>query len=491
VLYDIREKLETDSFRTAFVADYKDVFCFVEPHMADFWHLRVLGGYAAGVPKRLAGLPWPHNARQLRSLTFSDVGMIDWQLLAFLNTKYVICFDNNLYCNVNDANGGVEPGYDVSQMKVLVNPIDVTPRLFFAKRITPHLASNALLQKGRLAKPRLHVTINDAKSMTVTWYHPNDDALTTVELKEASDSDFRLVGRGLARGFMDINMLAEGDYTFRAVAKSRETESAVSDDFHLNIGVVDIAQPRGLNVECIDGARIRLTWDNDADGTCILEAADGVSRVFSQIQEGVQSPLIISRNDPGAVGFRLRKVKGSKSSAHTMPYWLPPTGVTQEALASFSAHLPADPRLETTVEGIEEARSFSDRGTVKASFQGDRIAIEVDRANADRFLVLNELYHPRWRARCDGQEAKIFPANTCMRGLIVPSGTTHIDLEFVPFSHSANALGYLGVCACLGLLAAVAWSQRRRPKPTCNPPHFHVSHRRGGTSYVTHASDRA
>ena len=50
----VRRTLETDKYRTAFIADPEDFCVYVEPHMADFWHLRVLGGYSAGVPKRSA-----------------------------------------------------------------------------------------------------------------------------------------------------------------------------------------------------------------------------------------------------------------------------------------------------------------------------------------------------------------------------------------------------------------------------------------------------
>ncbi len=45
----------------------------------------------------------------------------------------------------------------------------------------------------------------------------------------------------------------------------------------------------------------------------------------------------------------------------------------------------------------------------------------------DRFLVLNELYHPAWRAWVDGREGTIYPTNVVMQGLVMPAGAAAVE----------------------------------------------------------------
>ena len=61
-------KLESAEFRTAVVAYPSRYPAFVEPHLAEFWGIRLTGGYSAGVPKRLGVLPWPGVVHSMRAL---------------------------------------------------------------------------------------------------------------------------------------------------------------------------------------------------------------------------------------------------------------------------------------------------------------------------------------------------------------------------------------------------------------------------------------
>jgi hypothetical protein len=113
-----------------------------------------------------------------------------------------------------------------------------------------------------------------------------------------------------------------------------------------------------------------------------------------------------------------------------------------------------DPREQSVVEGLPSERAFRTGGTLTASFDGDRIRVQVEPASEDRFLVLNERYYPGWRATVDGRPAEVYPTNLVMRGLIVPAGTTLVELQFVPFLASGAGLALLGAGI---VLTALAW----------------------------------
>jgi len=66
-----------------------------------------------------------------------------------------------------------------------------------------------------------------------------------------------------------------------------------------------------------------------------------------------------------------------------------------------------------------------------------------------RFLVLDELYHPRWHAFADGRELRIYPTNGVMRGIVVPAGVSRIELHFIPFVLTPAARLFLASGAAL------------------------------------------
>jgi hypothetical protein len=92
-----------------------------------------------------------------------------------------------------------------------------------------------------------------------------------------------------------------------------------------------------------------------------------------------------------------------------------------------------DPVKLSFVEGIKESRSFETAGQARATYLGDKILIDVDKSDGERFLVLNEMYSPYWRGYLDNIELPVLATNTVMRGLIVPAGATHIEMRYVPF----------------------------------------------------------
>jgi hypothetical protein len=275
----LRDRLETDQYRTLLYQDRKEFPALVEPHIAAFWNLRLLEGYSTGLPRRLGLLPWVDSMVAPHALDIHAIHPLDrlpWRLLAALNVKYAVVVDRSLW--FNPAPGGRDPPLDVAQLKVLENPYPVTPRAFFAALVSP----------------------------------------------------------------------------------------------------------------AVDPARF-----------------------------------------PGDAGRRP-----------------PPTDPPVE-----------DPATHSVAEGIAREQRFSTAGALNATFDGDRITVKVDASSEPRFLVLNELYHPSWRAWIDGQPAEIYPTNVVMRGIVVPPGATTIELRFVPFIVSWYGLGVFAV----GFIAAgLGWWGLRR-----------------------------
>ena len=50
------------------------------------------------------------------------------------------------------------------------------------------------------------------------------------------------------------------------------------------------------------------------------------------------------------------------------------------------------------------------------------------------FLVLNDAWHPWWRAEVDGQPARILKANVLFRAVLVGPGVHRVHFAFEPFA---------------------------------------------------------
>jgi hypothetical protein len=122
---------------------------------------------------------------------------------------------------------------------------------------------------------------------------------------------------------------------------------------------------------------------------------------------------------------------------------------------------PARGELPGAARGPEDAP-----GVLAAQIESYAPERVVVRATAERagFLVLNELYHPGWRARVDGVEAEVMRGNHMFRAVPLGPGSHEVEFIFDPDSVRAGrtlslaALGVLGA----GLLAAWRWPVRKR-----------------------------
>jgi hypothetical protein len=155
---------------------------------------------------------------------------------------------------------------------------------------------------------------------------------------------------------------------------------------------------------------------------------------------------------------RLRACTSSGCSPHTEPIALF-TVMDQAADRQLLLPLSFDPRKKSFAEGFAEPKTFSTEGLLDVKYIGDRILVSLEPVEAERFLVLNEMYHPRWRALSGDRELKVVPTNTVMRGVVVPAGVSRLEMRFVPFLFTLPAL----LVMALGLvsIAGIWWYLRR------------------------------
>jgi hypothetical protein len=92
--------------------------------------------------------------------------------------------------------------------------------------------------------------------------------------------------------------------------------------------------------------------------------------------------------------------------------------------------------------------------------RADRVWVEAS-LSAPGYVVLLDSYAPGWRARLDGREAPVLPANLAFRAVAVPAGTHRIEYVYRPRWMMAG-LG-VSLAAVLGGATAAAIHARRAP----------------------------
>jgi hypothetical protein len=101
-----------------------------------------------------------------------------------------------------------------------------------------------------------------------------------------------------------------------------------------------------------------------------------------------------------------------------------------------------DPRvtvlLERSPDGL--APAAEPVGTAKiVSYRNTEVVIEVENASAG-LLVLNDVWHPWWRASVDGLPAAILKANVLFRAVVVPRGKHIVRFSFHPIAGALEQL---------------------------------------------------
>ncbi len=100
-----------------------------------------------------------------------------------------------------------------------------------------------------------------------------------------------------------------------------------------------------------------------------------------------------------------------------------------------------DPRRTVLLENAPEgAPGGGADGTARIlKYQNTDIEIEAD-APGGGFLVLNDVWHPWWRASVDGRPAEILKANVLFRAVVVPPGNHVVRFTFHPFAGAIAGL---------------------------------------------------
>jgi hypothetical protein len=128
----------------------------------------------------------------------------------------------------------------------------------------------------------------------------------------------------------------------------------------------------------------------------------------------------------------------------------------------FDGATPVHPEEASAVEGLSEPRRMPHEGTATITTRNDSMEARFEPAATERFLVINELWTPRWSASIEGKDAKIYPANVVMRGVFVPPGASAVTLTYTPTVR--RPLARLWYAAAFLLFLAGAFALWRRSK---------------------------
>ena len=107
-------------------------------------------------------------------------------------------------------------------------------------------------------------------------------------------------------------------------------------------------------------------------------------------------------------------------------------------------------------EDFRGTEAFDASGSLIVNYRADMIDIRVSPSTNDRFVVINERYHPDWRARAQTKHIPISPTNIVMMGVRIPANVDHVELRFEPFSstRAAYVLMLLAVVIFLAIIGA-------------------------------------
>ena len=105
----------------------------------------------------------------------------------------------------------------------------------------------------------------------------------------------------------------------------------------------------------------------------------------------------------------------------------------------------ANPRqtvlLKKAPAGFSRSAAAGMRGSARLKrYANTEVVVEVEAPAAGGILLLNDVWHPWWRATVDGVDAEILKANVIFRAVVCPRGRHIVRFTFQPF---AGAFGEL------------------------------------------------
>jgi hypothetical protein len=170
-------------------------------------------------------------------------------------------------------------------------------------------------------------------------------------------------------------------------------------------------------------------------------------------------------------------VRGGAVVALTPEYGL--WTIPHRPWASFAPSVVLARSQEDALESVERLVAVGDpavvlEGPAPFATSGGRVA-EVRRgtteltvtaeSSGDGVLVLNDAYHPGWKATIDGVPTEIFPADGLVRAVRWPPGRHVLEMRFAP-----REVAWGGWLSGLAALACVALASRRSAAPIPLPP---------------------
>lgn len=146
-LQALHERIQPQQYRVALVCDPHIADGFCAGHVPEFWQLRAIDGYyGPGVPRRLRALPWPAGV-SLRTISFTSVDTVPWELLGVLNVRSVLVAGDGVFRNIVHDNGRITGRPDPGTFEIITSPTRVTPRAFFVAAIEPAISPEDAAKK--------------------------------------------------------------------------------------------------------------------------------------------------------------------------------------------------------------------------------------------------------------------------------------------------------------------------------------------------------
>ena len=179
----------------------------------------------------------------------------------------------------------------------------------------------------------------------------------------------------------------------------------------------------------------------------------------------------VGRGTPGAVADRIQVIENPFPAVPRVFFAenVVPVGTSKEAAARlFGTIERPEVTFRSVVEGFSVPRSFNATGRVELVAGVDRLEMLLDPSGSDRFLVVNELFAPRWKATVDGYSTPIYPTNVVMRGLIIPAGARKVEMTYVPSVKSQMSMWCYGSGIVLLIVATALLARCRSLAGRCN-----------------------
>jgi hypothetical protein len=118
-----------------------------------------------------------------------------------------------------------------------------------------------------------------------------------------------------------------------------------------------------------------------------------------------------------------------------------------------------DPTLDVIQDGRTECGQAARDDARIEHYSANIVTLRVD-ANCSGLLVLPDIYFPGWTATVNGEARRIYATNGAFRGVIVPEGTSLVELRYEPRAFRIGIALAVGGLAVFLVVAVV--SLRRR-----------------------------